>query len=299
MLKESKQPLVSVVMAAYNAENYIGAAVDSVLKQSYSNLELIVINDGSTDNTAQELEKYLSDARVSLTTQENSGQTKSKNRGIEKAAGTYVGFCDADDMWHPEKLEKQVEKIQSDSSVGVVYSDTFLIDEEGKPIDSTDSVPCYNGNVLQHLLYDNFIPFGTVLVRNSCLQEVGGFNERYRMGIDWDLWLRISTKWSVSCVPEKLYYYRRWGGQMSRNYDGRYEGALEIFKKFRNDNTALVSKSVYERAESDIYANYAYHVSLYEGYNFKLVYLSAKAIYKGALRKSTYSRIARAWLRRF
>jgi len=298
MTDKANQNLVSVVMAAYNAEDYVGAAIGSVLKQSYADLELIVVNDGSTDRTAEKIEKYLVDSRVRLITQNNAGQTIAKNRGIEEAQGAYIGFCDADDLWHEEKLEKQLSKIKSDESLAVVYSDTFLIDEKGSSVASSEEVPIYEGNLLEKLLYSNFIPFGTVLVRSSCLSEIGGFNERYRMGIDWDLWLRISTRWKISGVPEKLYYYRQWQGQMSRNYDGRYLGALEM-KEFRQNHPGYAPKNIYVGATSDIYANYAYHVSLYEGYPLKLFVLIAKSIAWSPFRLATHKRVARALLKRF
>ena len=148
-------------------------------------------------------------------------------------------------------------------------------------------------------MFYNFIPFGTAIIRSSCLTQNQGFNEQYRMGIDWDLWLRISVNWQFAFVPEKLYFYREWEGQMSRNYNGRYIGPQTILKNFYSANSNSIRRSLYRQAVSDIYANYAYHISLYEGYNSKLLVMSGKALLWGFDRRATILRVTRALLRRF
>lgn len=299
MEQSMSKPLVSVVMAAYNAAQYIGPAIESVLSQTYENIELIVVDDGSTDQTLVEIENYKFDSRLRIINQNNSGQTVAKNRGIEASQGSYIAFCDADDLWHNEKLRIQLRKFSEDELIAVVYSDTFLIDELGKNLGSEDKVPFYEGYLLKKLIFDNFIPFGTVLVKRSCIKEFGGFNENYKMGIDWDLWLRISTKWKISFVKEKLYFYRQWQGQMSRNYHGRYQGALLILREFRRCYPNSVTGREYRDAISDIYANYAYHVSLYEGYSKTLIFFIGKSLIFSPFRLATHKRVLRALLRRF
>lgn len=297
-MSQEALPTVSIVMAAYNAGAYIEQAIASIIAQTYSNFEILIVNDGSTDNTDAVVEKFHSDRRVRYIRQANAGQTAAKNKGIKESQGTFIAFCDADDFWHPEKLAKQLLKFD-DERVGVVYSDIQSVNSSGEHIKTNEVLAGKAGDLLNELLFYNFIPFGTAIIRSSCLAQNGGFNEQYRMGIDWDLWLRISVNWHFAFVPEKLYFYREWEGQMSRNYNGRYVGAQTILKNFYLANSDKVRRSLYRQAVSDIYANYAYHISLYEGYNSKLFTMSGKALLWGFDRKATILRVARALLRRF
>jgi glycosyltransferase involved in cell wall biosynthesis len=293
------KPLVSVIMAAFNAANFIAEAIESVLGQSYENWELIIVNDGSTDNTDFVIQKYLANHKVKYITQKNSGQTRAKNNGIKNSSGKIIGFCDADDYWHPQKLRMQLEILLADSRTGIVYSDIQSINQYGEKIKAGEVLHGKSGYLLEDLLFDNFIPFGSAIFKTECIEEHGGFNEAYRMGIDWDLWLRFSTTWKFGFSPEKLYFYREWEGQMSRNYNGRYMGALTILENFKVQYPNVAGKTTYRKAISDIYANYAYHISLYEGYNWRLLSYSIKALTKGYDRLDTVKRVIRAVLRRF
>lgn len=292
-------PLASIVMAAYNAADFIGEAIESVLNQSYPNFELIIVNDGSKDNTEEIITRHLKNEKIKYISQPNAGQTVAKNNGIKRASGEIIGFCDADDYWHPQKLEKQLAILMTDSKIGVVYSDIQAINQQGEIIKENETLAGKQGSILKDLLFDNFIPFGSTIFRVECIKEHGAFNESYRMGIDWDLWLRFSTTWDFAFSTEKLYFYREWEGQMSRNYNGRYLGALTILKNFNTKYSSFVNPITYRRAVSDIYANYAYHISLYEGYNKRLLQYSLKALMTGFDRPSTVKRVTRSILRRF
>src|SRR5262245_16163302 len=182
-------PMVSVVIATYQMASFVGKAIESVLAQSYRHFELIVVDDGSTDDTRSVVQRYLSDARVRYHWQENAGQTVAKNTGIRLSSGKYVGFCDADDEWLPQKLGLQVPVLEARETVGLAYTRVQRIGA----VDETLPVTGPSGQVTAELFLYNFVPFGTALVRRACLEKVGVFDERYRMGIDWDLWLRISV----------------------------------------------------------------------------------------------------------
>ena len=291
---------VSVVMAAYNAEDYIEKAILSVLSQTFEGIEVVIVNDGSSDGTLKKIEELCRcDSRVRIISQKNSGQTTAKNQGIINSLGEFVAFCDADDYYAVDKLEKQLSIFDADASIGVVYSDTQSIDESGVLLEESGDKSFFEGDVLNDLLFDNFIPFGSAMVRRQCLEEHGAFNEEYRMGIDWDLWLRISTRWKFSYIDEKLYFYRQWAGQMSRNYDGRYTGARLILKNFYAKHKGLVGFHQYRRAQADIYAGHAYHISLYEGYVPRLFWVSIMAVVMGVDYPSSLRRVARALVRSF
>lgn len=247
-------PLVSVVMATFNMGQYLCQAVDSVLNQTFRDLDVHVIDDGSTDGTGELMARYAHDPRVHYCWQKNSGQTRAKNAGIANSRGQFVAFCDADDFWLPDKLARQLPLLEGSSKVGVVYSRRQRILASGQPMAERDEGPVFSGDVTAELFKTNFIPFGTAVVRRQCLEDLGGFDERYRMGIDWDLWLRISTRYEFQFVDAITYMYRVWPGQMSNNWRGRYEAAFRIMEKFLNDYPTAVPESVVKRAYAHSYA---------------------------------------------
>ena len=251
-------PRVAVILAAYNAAPYVGEAIRSVLEQTVGDLELVVVDDGSTDGTAAVVETFLDDPRVTLLRQENLGQAAAKNRGIRESTAPIIGFCDADDYWDPRKLELQLPAFER-PEVGVVYSreERFADTEQGRIAIPYQAEECHSGRVTEALFVENFVPFGTALVRRSCLDKSGPFNEHYRMGIDWDLWLRLSLECEFQFIDEVTYHYRIWEGQMSNDWRGRYEHAIWIMEAFLAAHPGAVSSRTVRRAWAHTYANRA------------------------------------------
>lgn len=246
---------VSVVLATYNMAQYLAEAVSSVLGQSYGNLELHVIDDGSTDSTAEVASRFEADPRFHYHRQENAGQTRAKNAGIALSTGDFIAFCDADDKWTPDKLEVQLPLFDAGGNVGVVYGRKQQISPDGAVLPSSGPLePHYRGNVTEELFKLNFIPFGTAIVRRECIEKLGPFDERHRMGIDWELWLRLSTQYQFDYVEAVVYLYRVWPGQMSHNWKGRYDHAFAIMNDFLAANGSLVSP----RTVRDAYAHSYY-----------------------------------------
>ena len=251
-----ESPRVSVIMATYNMGRYVTAAIESVLAQTVSDLELHVVDDGSTDDTADRVKPYLADSRVRYHYQPNAGQTAAKNRGIAASTGEFIGFCDADDLWVPEKLAMQIPVFERHPEAGVVYTRTREIDENGNPRpEKTHSEP--TGRVTQELFFENFVPFGTAMVRRSLLAKYGPFRSDLRMGIDWELWLRLSVHCEFQFVPAIAYLYRIWGGQMSKNWKGRYEACFQIMREFEAAHPNLIKRRTRRRAYSYSFANRA------------------------------------------
>ncbi len=248
----SKEPLVSVVTAAYNMGQYVRQAVDSVLAQEGPTLEAIVVDDGSTDDTAQALAAYDDEPRVQVIRQANAGQTKAKNAGLRAARGQYVGFCDADNAWRPGKLRRQLELLRANPAVGVVYGDVALIGPRGETLPGP-SVKRWSGRITGRLLADNFVTFNTTLVPRRILEEFGGFDESLRMAIDYDLWLRISTKYEFLYVPETFVDYRIWGGQMSHRTGERLESYFRLFERFLARYPDSVTRADVARAYAHTY----------------------------------------------
>ena len=233
--------VVSVVIASYNMGRYLGEALDSVLAQDYRPLEVIVVDDGSTDDTASVLARYEGHEALQVVRQANAGQTSAKNRGLAEAVGQYVAFCDADNVWMPGKLTRQVGLIEAQDQVAVVYGDVALIDGAGNLL-PTPAVKRYSGRITRPLLFDNFVTFNTTLVRRAAVVEFGGFDPALRMAIDYDLWLRLSTKYEFRYVPETFVKYRVWDGQMSRDLEGRFENAFAMMERFFAAHPEAVSK---------------------------------------------------------
>lgn len=261
-------PLVSVVIATYNMGRYVGDAVRSVLGQTYRNLELHVVDDGSTDDTPRVLDEFESDPRFNRYRQENAGQTVAKNRGLSRCRGDLVAFLDGDDMWPEDRLEKQVPQFAADPGLGVVYGQVQGIDGEGNllrrsgPIDHSRWP---SGWITARLFLDNCIPFGSVLVKRDCFDRLGGFDESLRMGIDWDLWLRFSTRYKFLYLPDVMLKYRWWEGQMSRNWKGRYEYAERIMDNFVRKFPNVLSRAQRERGYAFLYLSRARARSYMEG----------------------------------
>ena len=249
----NSNPLVSIVLASYNMGHYLPESVRTVLAQTYENIEVIIIDDGSTDDTEEQIKPLLVDSRLRYIKQENQGQPKAKNNGIKASKGEYIAFCDGDDLWAPNKLEIQLPLFKDDPEVGVVYSEVSYIDDKGNPLDKEQPYERYSGKVTDKLILKNFIPFGTAIVKKQCFDEMGLFDENLPMGIDWDLWLRLSTRYKIMYIPAKTYIYRIWPGQMSSNYRGRYHHAELIMNKFIRNNPGVLSQKIINRAWSDTY----------------------------------------------
>lgn len=192
-----KTPKVSVIMPAYNAESFIGDAINSVVNQTYSNWELIVVDDGSTDNTVEKMKSWLEkESRIQYFYQANGKQGKARNLGISKAKGYYLAFLDADDLWLPEKLEIQIKEIQ-ENNVDLVFSDSYRFqNQEVNDVSKRMNVKSdfYSGTkALQLFLEANRIPILTVLVKKEIVESVGCFSESIDIQNveDYHLWLKL------------------------------------------------------------------------------------------------------------
>lgn len=240
-------PLVSIVMAAYNSAPYMPEAIRSVSGQTYPHWELHIINDGSKDNTAEVVRPFLDDPRIIYHEQENKGQASAKNRGLRAARGEFIAFLDADDKWSLDKLEKQLPVFTAHPEAGLVHTNVMLITESGEPLGSPQrSYP--QGWISGELLIDNRVNGMASIVRRECLEQVGIFDESLSMGIDYDLWLRISARYQILFLDEITYFYRQWSGQMSHRYEERMDNAIRIMEKFLREHPDTVPDKVVRTA---------------------------------------------------
>lgn len=251
-------PLTSCVIATFNMGRYICGAVRSVLEQTYSNLEVVVVDDGSSDDTASHMQAFTGDKRVRFLRTARRGQPAAKNLGASEAGGDLLAFCDADDFWTANKLSLQVPLLLANGNAGVVYGGYADLFEDGSVVAASQEM-FRAGRVVDDLFVTNFVPFGTALLHKRLFDDLGGFDETLTMGIDWDLWLRAAVTEEFRYVPEVVYLYRRWSGQMSRDWQGRYEAAFRIMDRFRSRYPRTLSPRTVRRAYADSYANLALH----------------------------------------
>ena len=191
---------VSVVLTCYNGARWISVAIESILAQTYKNFELVVIDDGSTDNSKEIVSSYLCDERVRYIYQENRGFSAAVNRGIKESRGDLIGFIGQDDLWLQNKLELQVEYLYNHKYVDLVHSSYYAIDTQGRIIGiRTVEIPNVSSKreFIEKLFLRNFIGFETVLVKRQCFDKGGFFDERMVGFSDHDMWLRISGNFNI------------------------------------------------------------------------------------------------------
>ena len=223
-------PKVTVVIPAYNAMTYLPETLGSVLKQTFTDFEVLIVNDGSIDSIAT-WASAITDPRVQLISQDNQGLPGTRNTGIAHAQGKYIAFLDADDLWEPTKLEKQVQCFQESQNAGVVYTWSLLVDEYGKPTGRIFASQA-EGNVWRQLLETDVISNGSsAMVRRDCFEAVGVFDRTLTSAEDLDMWLRIAVQYPFAVVKEPLTLYRQYSSSMSKNRQRMFQNLQTVIEK--------------------------------------------------------------------
>jgi len=231
-----KNPMLSVIIPTYNRAHLISRAIKSVLNQTYQDFEIIVIDDGSTDNT-EEIVKDFTDFRIHYIYHKyNQGVSAARNTGIKASRGEYIALLDSDDEWLPEKLSKQIKVLQSESpEVGAVYSNLCYIDENGK---STNKLlnPKKEGYIYEDLFAGNCVgPPSTLLIRKECFNRVGLFDNLLNAQEDWDMWIRIAKYYRFALIKIPLVKYRLHSNQISKNLGVKIITANRILVKYTDE----------------------------------------------------------------
>ena len=244
-------PTISVVMPAYNAEKTIVQSVNSVLKQSFSDFELLIINDGSTDRTVDLLNDSFQDPRIQAISYENGGLPMARNRGMENASGEFIAFLDSDDMWSSDKLEKQLNALQASDNAGAVYSWTLTMSHDGTQFHPGKS-PTHKGNIYPDLLLSNFIASGSnIMIRKEVFQKIGGFDVTLKSSEDWDYYLRIAKEYLFAVVEEPQIFYRQSNNSMSSKIETMERYHFLVHEKaFRNAPPEYKSLETASRANA-------------------------------------------------
>jgi|WetSurMetagenome_2_1015567.scaffolds.fasta_scaffold51825_3 glycosyltransferase involved in cell wall biosynthesis len=232
---ENENDLVSVVIPVYNCERFVAEAIESVLCQTYRPLEIIVVDDGSNDSSLKIIEKY--NNHVEIVSQQNSGVSVARNKGIHQAKGEYIAFLDGDDVWLPNKIEKQIEVLKRYDEVILVSSLGDCINENGNQSNFEPKYQMKNFNEpadLSHELLMNGNPVWTssVVVRKEVLMNTDLFDAQQRRSQDYDMWIRLSEKGLFYIFQEKLGKYRVLKtSQTFRDIRKEYEAQIDVIKK--------------------------------------------------------------------
>ena len=227
-------PLISVIIPVFAAEKFIEETINSVVKQSYNNWELIVVNDGSPDNSESIILKLQeNESRIQYYSKENTGVSDTRNFGISKARGALIAFLDADDAWLYNKLELQLKAFQDDPTVCWVFGDAWLADEL---MNYTEYRKGYDNDLLNNLLsWEKDIvpgPSSNIIVKSDCFRQGKiSFDSSLSSGADQDITIQLAAKYKGICIPHPLWVYRVLPNSMSKNIKVMERDHLLIFNK--------------------------------------------------------------------
>lgn len=273
--RSKEKPTVSVVIPTYCRAHLIGQAIQSVLNQTYQDLEIIVVDDCSSDNT-EEIVRSIKDDRIRyLRHEKNKGAPAARNTGIKAAKGIYIAFQDSDDEWLPQKLEKQMKIFENASpKVGVAYTGFLRIENDKKEYIPYSWVTQKEGDIHRELLKGNFVTTPSIVARKECFNKAGMFDECLLRLQDWELVIRLSKYYDFKCIDEPLLISKYISDSITTNKEARIKALKLILSKHLNDfaeDKKLLSKyyfgiGVYlclnnEIAEGESYIAKAYEIN--------------------------------------
>lgn len=229
---------VSVIIPAYNAETFLSRTIQSALNQTFRDFELIIVDDGSTDNTKEIVRKFqVNNSQIKYFLKENSGGPAGpKNLGLKKSKGKFIAFLDHDDEWLPEKLEEQVESFENstDSKLGIIICYPVLVHSNKKKI---FEIPSLEEETFKKILLGNFIySCSGVMIKKEVIEKVGYFDEKLKYADDWDMWIRIIFRYNLSIIKKPLFYHHIRGENVSLTMKNRKKVREEeyIYQKHFN-----------------------------------------------------------------
>jgi len=230
-------PKVSVIIPTYNRARLLVEAVGSVVEQTFTDWEIVIIDDGSTDHTPVAIHDLASrEPRLRYVRQANAGRSVARNAGISLARGEYLVFLDSDDCFLPNKLERQVEYLDRYPHIGVVYADAYMCDEHGRVIQLyslNEGRRHPSGWVLDHMVQANLVQLSTATARRYCVEQVRGFDEELPTGEDWDLWIRIAASYQFNYMDEPVSKYRIHRGMVTLDHTHTFPEAVAVREKIR------------------------------------------------------------------
>lgn len=249
----SSATTVSVITPTYNYGRYLAATIESVLAQTFTNWEMIVVDDGSTDDTPRVIAPYLADPRIRYHKGERLGPSGARNVAVGLSRAPLIAFLDADDLWSPTKLAQQLPLIEADSRVGVVYSRRQLMNADGELLEMAQP-RMFRGDVFSQLFRNNFLCFSTVVARRELFDRVGGFGN-VPLAVDYDLLLRMAAQCRFDYVDEPLVRYRTGHANLSQRAEERLRVALSIMDRTVACHRARLDPRVVRQAYAETHAS--------------------------------------------
>jgi len=252
--------MISVIIPTYNSKKYIGEAINSVLCQTCTDYEIIVIDDGSTDNTKEIIENNFPQVRYYYLP--HRGASRARNYGIQRARGEYIAFLDADDLWLAEKLQKQIGVFNADQELMLVFTEHRFFDSNGiREATFSKKERLMTGDVVKNIFLYSHVALPTVMVRKNVFQEIGYFEEYLNVAEDDNLWIRIALKFRIHLLDEVLVHCRMTEDSLSRTTSGLVTGVLKnvelIEKKYPELRKRLGPVNI-RRKKSYVYSDYGY-----------------------------------------
>ena len=255
-------PTVTVIIPTYNRYNLLAQAIDSVLRQSYRDLELLVIDDGSTDNTGQAVAD-IKDNRIKYFHKNNGGASSARNLGLKNAQGQFICFLDSDDLWPDNFLKTMTSRLQKNPQYGAAYCMRTLLFENGSTKPSYQKEFFFSGQVTAQLFQKTFIQTSTICFRRETLEGIF-FDESLASGEDVDVWLKASTKTKFLFVPDVQIIYRQQSLPATAGFDSKYCNRLRVLERFYfrlGGNKYIPSKTAIRKI------SYAYRSAAKKAYN--------------------------------
>ena len=283
---DGNTPTISVVMGIYKDKGFVMQAVQSILDQSFTDFEFIIVDDGSQDGSYEVVSKF-TDPRIRIIRQTNHGLVSVLNKGVKLARANYIARQDADDISLPKRFEKEIELIETDEKLGLVGSFFKYVDEKSlKPTGVTIISPTKSIDLARNLYFNNPIGHGTALIRKQAIDEAGGYSDKYGPNEDYYLWHRIVVAgWRIGVVPEVYYLYRLSSQSISRTKE---ELQHKLFDKLVND---IWRGPIYSKPFWRIVADNSYYKKLQTSYHGKIC-----AEYKSHQIKLTFELLLRGHL---
>ena len=252
--------MISVIIPTYNSGAFISEAIHSVLCQTCTDYEIIVIDDGSTDNTREIIEKKFPQVRYFYIS--NQGASKARNYGIQRARGEYIAFLDADDLWLQEKLEKQLKVFNADHELMMVFTEHRAFDANGfRKAMFSKKERLMKGDVVKNIFLYSYVALPTVMVRRKVFKEIGCFEENLQVAEDDNLWMRIALKFRIHLLDEVLVHVRLRENSLTRTARNLFDGGLKNIELIENkypDLRKRLGRGIIRRKKSIIYNFYGY-----------------------------------------
>ncbi|OGM93849.1 hypothetical protein A2524_00620 [Candidatus Wolfebacteria bacterium RIFOXYD12_FULL_48_21] len=215
----NKTPLISVIMPVYNAERFVKEAIESILHQTFTDFEFIIINDGSSDRSA-EIIKSFTDPRIHMVSQSNTGIIGALNTGLKIAQGTYIARMDADDMSEPVRLEKQVTFLRGHPDIALCGTWAKTISDTGEETGAYDYPSTTHAEIKRAMLRHNPFIHPSVMFTKQAIEKVGRYRQEYKHAEDYELWTRIVATFNTANLPEYLFKYRITEGSVTQKHWG-------------------------------------------------------------------------------